>query len=271
MAVVAQLLAFGNAGLRVGDRALIDGQVDGAAYDPAMDLVWFVADAKLEVLDLRDGSAPVVIAKGLPEGAFAIAGASSATWEVEESDLPFPLLTIAKGKGKLSAGAARATGASKKEIAAAKKAIKKVKLVGAKWLTAQKARTARAVSVSGASSLPSLTLPAGMSSCDVEGHCGTAFELGATRFELVVVADDCVDACTERCVLYDPDRATFASPSQTRSDWGAPMLVPDTCSGYAVEPDGARYAVGTALCTVGDTIKCTIDPDWTYVAWVDSA
>jgi hypothetical protein len=269
LATAAQLLAFGNAGLRVGDTTRVDGEIDAAAYDPAMDLVWFVAGGKLEVLDLRDPTAaPVVIAKGLPEGAFAIAGESSAVWSVDESDVPYPQLTIAKGKGKVTAAAARVTGATSKETKAAKKAIKKMKLVGKAWLAALPARASRTPDLPGEASLPTMSLPAEMQSCDVDGHCGTAFSLGDTRFELVAVADDCADGCTLRCVLYDPEREQFASPAQSRGDWGAPLLMPDQCTGYVVEPGGDRYAVGTALCTVGDEVACEIDPDWIYVAWI---
>jgi hypothetical protein len=270
LAVLAavQLLAFGEGGVRVGDATIVSTPVDAAAYDPALDLVWWVGGGKLEVSDLRaPASKPVVIARGMPEGAFAIAGASSAQYAVDDATAPYPVLRIAGGKGTIAAAGPSTAGAS--EVKAAKKAIKKVKIVGAAWLKALAARAVHAVDATAESSLPSLTLGDGLAACDDDPtRCGSARALAGTRYELVVVADECSDGCVDRCVLYDPVRQLFASPTQTSAAWGAPMLTPDTCSGYAVEPGGARYAIGTELCTLGDTITCVLDAAWIKVAWV---
>src|SRR5690349_1962215 len=96
-------IAFGDGGLRVGTDTLVKAKVDGAAYDPALELVWFTSKGTLQVLDLRaPKSKPVVIVKKLPAVGFWIHGTSEAQFNTSYTQA-YVNLDLTGKKPKLSA------------------------------------------------------------------------------------------------------------------------------------------------------------------------
>ncbi len=265
-------LAFGDGGIKLENDVLFEDAVEGAAYDPAQDLVWFVSKGTLMVIDLRlDDIDPVKIATGLPEGAFAIEGVSTADYLSDDWALPYPVLRFTAKKGKKASIRTETppeVGAYPKEDKKALKAIKKIKLVGKKWLAAQQKRARRTVAAAD-STKPRVSLPESMNACETEALCGTARSLG-TRYELVVVEDACTEVCATSCLLYDPVRGTFASLAQPVAEWGGAWPATANCADdYRICHEDTRYSVGSFLCTIGDTITCTESKGWTYFGWAD--
>jgi hypothetical protein len=271
-AAASEVLSFGDGGLRMEKATIFEGKVDGAAFDPAQELVWFSSGGVLNVIDLRDATLAVVqIAKGIPDGAFAVAGLSNANYLVDDWATPYPRLRIATKKGKKSkieVGVGPDVGTYPKEDRAAKKAIKKMKIVGAKWLAAQRTRTPREAPAA-STTTARVSLPAELDACEDEANCGVARTLGG-RYQLVVVEDACTEVCATSCLLYDPVRKKFASLTQSEARWGGEIPKTANCADdYRICHEDTRYFVGSHLCTIGDTIKCTDAPGWTYFGWAD--
>lgn len=253
-AIPADLAVFGPGGLQVGATVLYTQQVDGAAYDAKQDLIWFVSKRQLFVVDLRDAKpAPIAIAKNLPEGlaSFGVGGLSTADWQTDYAGV-YPQFSIDK-KVKASAEVGAYADVDPEADASHKKAIKKIKIVGAKWVTAQKDRKPHDVPADRGEA-PKVTLPAGVGECSEEDLCGQATWLGDTAYQAVLIKHDCGDACHTECVLYDPKAKKFA-PGLADGTWGAVKSDMDgmSCIGLAVEPGGGHYFSneGNKVCTLG--------------------
>lgn len=280
VAIPTDLGVFGAGGLSIGGTAITGASVDGAAYDPAQDLVWFVGGRQLFVVDLRDPHpAPIVIAKNLPEelGSFEITGMSSASYEIDYAAV-FPMFHIgAKGKVDVAAGDGAYEGVDEVSDKHTQRAVKKIKIVGKKWLAAQKDRKAHPVAKNDRAEPPKATLPAGRGQCEDEDMCGGAQWLGDSAYQAVLIEHSCGDACHTACVLYDPKTKKFA-PALAPGAWGP--LADDastmSCIGFAVEPGGARYfgdgdPEHHMVCTLGAKLTCTDLGAWRPFAWITPA
>lgn len=257
-------IAYGDGGLRIGATVVFTKPVNAAAYDENMDLVWINTKGTLQVLDLRKTPPKVtVIAKKMPEGGFEIAGASTATTGNVYA-MVYPVLRIGKSS-KLAAaeGAYGELDLDPDGEKQARKRIKKIKIVGKKWLKALAKREGRYFA-SLTSTPDRVKLPAGMAACDDEEMCGEAQWLGS--YQLVTIEQSCGDACFLGCALHDPKTGKFASPAAATTRWGDPPVA-GPCDGYAVSDDGTTYLIGSMRCTLGAKLACTEDAGWTYVDW----
>ncbi len=266
----ARLLSYGKQGLRLGTKLLAAGAVDAAAYDPAQDLIWLLRKGTLMVLDLRvDGGKPVAIAKKWPQQAFEVRGLSSVTHDVDYAGL-YPVLDLtAPKKPKIAEGSGAYGGLWEDQDKAARKQLKKVKIVGQKWLK-QQANRARRELLPGPpeETLAPVALPEGMGECDDPADCGTAQRFGATPFQLVLVAVRCGDACSSECVLHDVSRKRFATPAETGA-WGK-TATPGACTGYGFDVLTTTYFSGTSVCMVDASgIRCREQTVGTPFGWLD--
>jgi hypothetical protein len=268
-----QLLAYGELGVRSGDVTIFEGPVEGATYDAAQDLVWFKSKGTLQVIDLRAATpAPILIAKKMPFGAFAIEGVSNAAFDTDYAGI-YPVLDIGT-KTTVGTGSGAYGNIWNENDRADKKAIKKIQIVGKKWLKAQRKRKpngAAQVSRLWPSFDATVTLPAGEWMCDGGGlGCGDAGQFGTTGYQLVVMESSCGDACGASCVLYDPRTGLWASPLEEQSSWSTTIGKPGDCWGYGLRDDGA-YFLGSQRCTITDEVRCVQAPGWSYFGWVATA
>jgi hypothetical protein len=262
-----QLVSYGTSGLRLGEVSLFDGAVDTAAVDRAQDLIWFTSKKTLQVIDLRaEAPKPVVIAKKLPDSSFSVTGVSNAAalaypWQ-EHLSLAFdkkPRFEVAGHEECYSdpKECARATRAFAKAVA-------KIKLVGKKWLAAQRGRPPRAVTTWPAESRPDVVFQTEVW-CD---GCGMATSFGDTGYQRVVTGYTCGDSCATGYALYDPKTGMF-TPLGESGGW----TVTPQGFGNDADPqfygDGTRYTTLTAVCTLGDPQRCTREDGHYYLGWVE--
>jgi hypothetical protein len=96
-------IAYGKAGLKLGDTPIFGGQVDAAAWDSAQELLWFTNRSTMNVIDLRDPQRTVVpIAEKMPDGSFAVTGVSTADSGTSYAGL-YPILVFG-AKPKIDPG-----------------------------------------------------------------------------------------------------------------------------------------------------------------------
>lgn len=272
-------LAYGEAGITASaaDGAwsvpLCDGTVDTAAIDAAQDLVWLVREGRLEVLDLREAEPkPTVIVERwftategfVSKPVIAVSGVSNAEADTMYAAVHPTLLW--KAKPRIGTGQGAYGGIWEDQDAAAKKAIKKAKLVGARWLEAQAARKVRAGAPEPkAPDKPGkVKLPKGVGECEDEELCGEARPFGPTGWLIVLVRHACGDACHTECLLYDATTRKFASPTAPVT-WGKKVDA-GTCFGYDFDAEGKRWLAGDKVCT---TKGCATVAKGTAFGWLD--
>jgi hypothetical protein len=256
-------IAFGADGLRLGATVIYPKPVDAAAYDPALDLVWFTGNGMLQVIDLREAAhKPVVIAKKFPKVGFSVVGVSAAGYVVADTDSA--KLTIGK-KSKITPEVWEGPdGPSDPDSAAKVKQIKKVKLVGAKWLGKLAKRKARAGVSRKPADMPLVVVPADL--CSNKECTAASVAFGATKLQLVETwGND-----THGCVLYDPATKQFATPSDPQSSWGK-TAAPGSCGEYWFDGDGKSYYSATRHCVLEKSVTCTDDTPWRYVGVAPAA
>jgi hypothetical protein len=268
-------LSFGEDGLRLGVETLYPGPVNGAAYDPAQELVWFRTGGTLEVIDLRDPKRTAVpIATRLPEeGAFAVTGASKAGFLTgpDEWVISYPSLATGK-KVKLSSVQAGDFGSNGGKDADAAHQIKKAKLVGAKWLKTLAKRQARPVPPNLVNAPVAKVAPPDPDQCEEAEACGVATSLGNSKYVVVVTsASYGPGALMTMCHLYDPATKRFASPAESGT-WKDEEPATGSCGPYHLSTDGVRYLVGSTMCAVtAKGTKCATNDERTYIGWADPA
>lgn len=267
-------LSFGEDGLWLGVERLFAGPVNGAAYDPAQELVWFRAGGTLEVVDLRDPKRVVVpIATKLPEeGAFAITGASKAGFltGAEEWVLSYPSLATGK-KVKLSSVQAGDFGSNGGKDADAAHQIKKAKLVGAKWLKTLAKRPARPVPANLVNAPSKKVAAPDPDRCEEADACGVAVTLGNSKYLVVVTETSYGPGVVTLCQLYDPASKRFASPSESGT-WNDAEPSTGSCGPYFLSTDGVRYVAGSTMCAaLPKGVKCVTNEARTYIGWADAA
>jgi hypothetical protein len=268
-AAVQETIAFGDGGLRVGSNVVVKSKVDAAAYDPAMELVWFTSKGTLQVLDLRDPKAkPVVIVKKMPQVGFAIVGASQASHDVDYVQA-YLLLDVSKKKPKIVAEEGAYGPVDQAATNKLKKKIKKAKLVGQKWLKRLVKRALTSVTVPTPAAQAKVEVPPEMCETDDAEECGSAISFGQTPYHLVTTVLTCGDACHAACVLYDPKTKKFADPDGEVdtgiSSWKNAVEDTGPCDGYHFAADAYSYYNGSSVCNVDrDGVACGTD-QWYYV------
>lgn len=270
-AIPPDLAVYGKGGLQLAGATLFKGAVDSAVYDPAQELIWFKTGGLLEVIDLRDpGHAITVIAKKVPTEGWAVSGFSNVAYQTDYTNI-FTIVRIEK-KPKAEAGEGAYLEVNSEDDAKLTKAVKKVKIVGGKWITAQLARKPNATPKERAAP-PQVKVQVPADACeDSPDECGQASWLGASPYQTVVVEHSCGDACHQSCVLYDPAKKQFAAPLAP-GGWGAlDKTDHGGCNGFAVDPGNTRYFTDEAptLCTLGAKMTCTDLGAWQPFAWISA-
>jgi hypothetical protein len=253
-------------------QSLVEGRVDAAALDTAQDLVWLARGGKLEVLDLREPAPrPVPIVEswfqksddyGSAPG-ITISGVSNTSTDTTYAGV-FPVL-VWKAKPRISTDGGAYAGIWPEQDAAAKKRVRKARIVGGAWLTAQAGRKARPLPAPAVPLRPArVELPKGLGECEDEEMCGAAEGFGATSWWLVTVTHSCGDACHTECLLYDPATHNLASPAAPAT-WSARGGEKGPCLGYVFDATGTRYLIADKVCS---KIGCAAIAKGSGFAWL---
>jgi hypothetical protein len=173
------------------------GWSEGAAYDPARELLWYQADHKLWVLDFRASATPIAIVDRMTTDGFEIDNLHSA-------GQANAVLTLHWDRtAKLGDSGPR--GEVDDEPEAYAKQIAAARLIGGVWLTRNFGRRQRklvTLRFSTDRTRPTSSLD-DADGCD-SALCGQKITLGKTGLDLVVVADYCDhDRCVRGCSLFD--------------------------------------------------------------------
>lgn len=248
--------------------------IDSVAYDRSKELTWFVSDKRLWVLDLRAESyRPVLIATGLPVVEFEISGWSSVSAGLDDYDGAgrynldlhrYPIITL-QPEPKVEVG--EAGDADRPENAVSPALIKRIALVGTRWLKEQ-SRRPNAPSPAKLPDPRRVALPKGDAyGCEESSLCGSSSHLGRTGLELVIARHSCGDGCYTDCLLYDRKSKRFAAPAT--GAWGK-SPEPFSCK-LEVAPDDAQYFVSRSHCQVANRIvSCREYDGLNLLGWVAS-
>ena len=250
--------AFGQAGLAAFEH-VIASDVHELLYDAELELLWFSdRGSRLWVSDLRalvastPASAPanVLIASDLPEhqklsvwiGDRLVEG----TGQLGEGSIELSLRWDKETTFETDAAEADATETDAAEHLG--------RIEGRAWLDRERGRTARAIPARQQPDElgPHIALPAGMTQCDNPELCGAARPFGESGWQLVVTKTDEThgDFSHYGCLLYDPARAAFARPPDTRTWHPAADPELDTCGPYRFNTTGNTFLAADEICRV---------------------
>ncbi|MBK9036165.1 MAG: hypothetical protein IPL61_33805 [Myxococcales bacterium] len=267
------LVEFGAGGLRVGGVVMVKGAIGGATLDRSQDLIWFTQKKTLFVLDLRAATPrPVAIAKNMPTGAFSVSGFSGATYGADQAGV-YPRLEV--DKLAIDTATGPVVGHFPTIDARARKAARAIKVVGASWLKAQRARPRRETDLYWQTTRSDYyqrsEAPSGDEPCTSgELDCGATASFGLQDAIKLVVATSTCDkvGCQARCLLRLGDQR-WAVPTTTAAWQTTVPSEAGPCFGFALGPHN-RYVVGDARCTVAVAgVTCETDLGWTAAAWID--
>ena len=207
-------------------------------YDPALELIWYTHEERLFVIDLREtGSAPILIASAIPEGAkleIARGGSSVGTEDTCEG----PTLTLRWNENP--------------SVEAYDGDISETVIDGRSWLQEQTRRPARAIGAKRELNGKQLQLPRKVVDCELPEQCGATAEFGERDLQLVLVLDKGGGDCWNRgCLLRDPHTDRYASPPD-RELWGpVEQAKPGACGLYYFNQQKSAFLVGSRLCLAG--------------------
>jgi hypothetical protein len=209
-----------------------------ALYDPAFELLWYLAGAQLEVLDLRAPNAPsVVVVRGMPDvSRLVVRRAGSSVSTNDGCDVPTGVFTWSDAPSVETF--------SEDEPG-------EPRIENREWLRAQLERSVRSLSEPRAFGFSQLALPAERLDCEMPEDCGTTAEFGIHDWQLVLVRDTSGGDCWNRgCLLRSPGDDRYATPPQA-SKWGSAKeqrLGP--CGLYLFDEQRTAFLVNRWLCRV---------------------
>jgi hypothetical protein len=252
-------------------KTLIPSGVLIARMDPNKMLTWlWMKDTpdsdlmKLAVLDLRSPSADVVvIATGLAANipwsvdgwtigvgfASDVIGVANLVWSET------PTFEVEEGLTQLCCDASSLNGVVITEA-------------GKKWLAANHKRPITPI--------PNASPPrqhiAGINAdaCEHQALCGEAIPFHTTGLLLTIVSHSCGDGCYIDCVLYDPAKKRYRSPTATGQNWvkNDADIEAASCRDYLFSTDGRYYSAeqGGTICEAGGDCKAITD---TFIQWIE--
>jgi hypothetical protein len=226
---------------------------DAVLYDPALELVWYIADNQLLVLDLRArDTPPALIVRDMKDmDRLTVMRGKHTVADRDGCEGPYAVLEWTENpKVKLMLA----------------DSDERVKIDGRAWLKAQLTRTARSVPTASAFGEQQVSLPASILSCEDEETCATSVAFGDRGWQLVMVVDRSGGDCWERaCLLRDPKTDKYAMP--VGSQWGPAVgTTPGPCGPYRFDRSGTAYLVQRWVCA-GDA-ACQ-DLDGQALGWLE--
>jgi hypothetical protein len=250
--------AFGPAGLTAFEHVIASDVLE-LLYDAELELLWFSDEGgRLWVSDLR------ALAASSPGSA---SHASLSPNVLIASDLPeHEKLSVwvgdryVEGPGQLGEGSIELSLRWEDDPHFETDAGEHLgRIEGRAWLERERARPTRPVPAVQQPDEPGphIPLPAAIARCDNPELCGAARPFGQSGWQLVVTKTDEThgDFSHYGCLLYDPARATFARPPDTRTWQPAADPDLDTCGPYRFNSAGDAFLASDQVCRVGS--ECT--------------
>lgn len=223
-------------------------------YHASLELVWYVQNEALWVIDLRtEQLAPLRIARGITGemGDFKVEHPNGSASDNTLCDVEFFTLHFGQPPrfGAVAEGLAPPV------------------LENEEWLVAQLGRKARALPESPRFSPDKKRRIAKRArACEAyPEECGATLPLGARGTELVVMGNAQGDCFHRYCLLYDPTTKLYSTPPDGKS-WSAPAaLEPSECEVYRFATDDLTFFTYTQLCVPG--APC-VDVAGTVLGWL---
>lgn len=210
---------------------------DATLYDPSLELLWYIENNQLLVLDLRARSAaPALIVRDMKDmDRLTVMRGRHIVADRDGCESPYAVLEWnEKPKIKLMLADTN----------------ERVKIDGIAWLKAQLGRAGRPEAPSSAFGDQKVEVPASLLSCEDEESCATSVPFANRGWQLVMVVDRAGGDCWERaCLLRDPKKDLFATPPRPQT-WGpATSTTPGPCGPYRFDPSQSAYLVQRWLCS----------------------
>ena len=224
---------------------------DFVLHDPSLELLWYIEQAQLYVVDLRTPEMrSILLARDLDQvESLAVRKGTHAISPHDTCGEPFAVLHWTQEPSLVSEEGDR------------------IDLDGAEWLTSQQDRTLRPPNPHRRFVDHKVSLPADLLQCEDEETCGSSVPFGDQGLELVLVVDTADGDCgTRACLLHDPRTGRFASPPSPK-EWGAPAQVtPGACGPYHWNPTQSAYLMGPWLCARNEPCR---QLEGQALGWVD--
>lgn len=208
-----------------------------ALYHPSLELVWYVREEALYVIDLRSSDfAPIRIARGITSdmGDLKVDHPNGSASDNDLCDVEFSTLRFAEPP----------------VFDVVDENLDAPVFENAGWLVEQLRRPARELPQSpGFSSDKRRRVPRRKSACSVEPEeCGAYVPFGARGTELVVVGNEQGDCYHRYCLLYDATKKLYSTPPQGEV-WSAPAkLDAPECEAYRFASDGLTFFTYSQVC-----------------------
>lgn len=236
-------------------RTLVASGTSRATYDARVGIVWFLRNGRLEGIDLASDGEPVAIVDEMPDLAFQAGRGESVSSPMCDACVTVSAVPPAVGvtaDAKASGGELQGEAAAQfeRDHAIALGARPRLAATAKTFLARLGQRTER-VSRSIELGVETWPLPRGArSQARCAGGCGRAFALEKLGWQLVVVGRTCNcldDRCWGTCVLYDPARKRYATPSQPGAF--AAVAIAERACHLALDAAGATYLLDHSVCT----------------------
>lgn len=231
-------------------------------HDPAHELLWFVRDGRLSVIDFRTSTA-VPIAGGLSDVA--------SLWAQWSGDGSVRFVRPSTGCEPTNVAEVEIGDEPRLKLLRDKEP-RPLDAEGLSWLTAQRSRKASQPASEEGFGVDArrIALPSSWTRCEDPSRCGLSAPFGSSGTLLVLVRDQFGADCWHRsCLLFDPGPARFASPPVAEDEatgrlstlagpmrWGAAEdVTPGVCGPYRFDVSGSRFLVRRFHCQLGSTCQ----------------
>jgi len=237
----ARFLVHTEAGALV-ERGISDAQprtlvphADAALYDPVLELLWFIEQNRLHVLDLRAREAPpVLIANDMQDmDRLTVMRGQHVAADRDGCEAPYAVLEWSKTpKIKLMLADSN----------------ERVKIDGHGWLKAQLTRATRPVPPSSAFGEDKVAVPDELLDCEDEETCATSVPFADRGWQLVLVVDRSGGDCWERACLLRNPQDRYATPPRPEGWAAGSGAKPGPCGPYRFDRTRSAYLVQRLLC-----------------------
>lgn len=206
-----------------------------AIYDPALELIWFVAEDRLNVLDLRARSfEPIEVVRGVPEVSVLSIHRANSSVSTNEA-CQGPSFTLLWNEAP--------------SFEAYDRDVTDTSITGRSWLQTQLNRPERAIGARRDFEGERVRLPRKLLDCEEPSSCATTAKFGGRDLELVLVRDKAGGDCWNRaCIVRDPRTNRYASPPDLQHWTTAAKAKPGPCGLYYFDQAQRSYLIGNRLC-----------------------
>jgi hypothetical protein len=214
-------------------------RVRGVLYDPALELLWFVDEDRLGVVDLRaPQSGPIIVARGVPRHVARLSIDHPSGLAETEDDCDLDQLSL------------EWTPAAR--VYVADPDASQPRIENGSWMEAQRTRVPRATGRRRGFSDAHVQLPRAVMACEERDRCGAAIPFGGLALQLVLAAEKMGGDCMHRgCMLLNPKTHLYAQPAEAAVWQRAGDAPLGSCGLFMFDEAGTTFLVAGKLCAPG--------------------